>query len=129
MADLIALVRTRTTDDDEWLPDSVIQLLLDEHVNEWKMAAADALRYMARDDIYEQYQRGSIKVAKPLLMERANELVVEATTATGGISATSSSLVRGDYGTDTGSPEYSINHPPYATVPGFVQGLKKNAGY
>jgi len=119
--ELIAKVRTKTTDDEEWLPDTIIQSFLEDRINDWMMAAADCLRYMARDDIYDSYSRGAIKVSKPLLEERARELVVDVTTGTG-ISATMATMTRGDYDISESTPEYINDHPPYSAKQGVMRG-------
>jgi hypothetical protein len=126
--DLFALVRDKTTDDESWLPDSKIQMYLDFWVGDWRMAASDCLEYMARDDIYDQYARGDIRVTKPLLRERARELRHLATQADGGYSITESTLLRGDRAEGPDDPEYAIHHPPYTYGEGVMLKAKKDAG-
>jgi len=124
--DYIALIRDKTTDDEDWLPDTKIQFYLDFWVGDWKMAAADCLDYMARDDIWEQYQRGGIKVAKPLLKERARELRAQVTSGEG-YEVTSGVMSRGEYAQDP-TPEYTRQHPPYQYGRGLMRVAKEEAG-
>lgn len=124
---LIDLVRDKTTDDTKWLPDSKIQAWLDYFQNDWRLAAAECLVYMARDDVYETYQRGGISVTKPLLRERAAELRSQALSA-GGAEVTASDLVRGDYATATEDiVEYAIEHPAYEYGLGVIHTVKERA--
>jgi hypothetical protein len=129
-ADDFDLIRDRTTDDTEWLPDTKIQMYLDHHLGDWRLAAASCLDFMARDDIYEQYARGQIKVAKPLLKERANELRREAYVASGGTDVELGTLNRGDYGVLPTTTEYGIPYPAYGLhqEQGLMRTVKKRYG-
>jgi hypothetical protein len=119
---LIELVRDRTTSDEVLVPDSKIQAYLDHYSDVWQMAAADILEFMARDDIYEQYSRGQIRVSKPVLRERAAELRAEAIASTG-VSVYSSTMSRGDYSQTDVSEEYLIQHPPYQYGNGLMRTI------
>jgi hypothetical protein len=126
--DLITLVRDKTTDDEEWLSDAKIQMYLEYRSGEWMMAAADCLEYMARDDVYEQYSRGDIRVTKPLLRERARELRAHATYDDGGYVLTAGSITRTDVAAPPDDLEYARAHPPYQYSAGVVRQSKKDAG-
>jgi len=126
--DEVTLVRDKTTDDTEWLPDEKIQFYLDYRVDNWMLAAADCLEYMARDDIYEQYVRGDIRVTKPLLLERARELRAHATLDSGGYVLTEGSIIRGDVVAPPVDVEYARKHPPYTYGAGLMRTVKKEAG-
>jgi len=123
----IDLVRDKTTDDTEWLPDTKIQAYLDYFVDDWRLAAAECLFYMARDDVYETYQRGGIIATKPLLRERARELRAESLQLSGA-SVTQSTLIRGDVAAPSEEPaEYSIEHPAYEYGLGVKHTVKEKA--
>jgi len=126
--DLVALVRDKTTDDEDWLPDTKIQQWLDHWSGVWMMAAADCLEYMARDDIYEQYTRGDIRVTKTLLHERARELRHRATYNEGGYTLTESTLTRTDRADPPEDLEYARKHPPYTYGTGLMKVAKEEAG-
>jgi hypothetical protein len=121
---LIDLIRDNTTDDAEWLPDAKINEYLAYRDQNWLLATADCLRFMARDDRYEQYSRGGIKASKPLLMERAKEFVAQ-NIAEAGVLVTQSTLVRTDYQVDT-DPEYTVDHPPYELA-FFMKDVKEKS--
>lgn len=124
MAEPISLVRDQTTENEEWLPDSKIQEYLDFYgEDQWLLAAAYCLEYMAREDIYEQYARGDVRITKPLLRERARELRHRATYDDGGYTITQSTLTRADREEDT-DVEYSRQHPPYVYGAGLVRTIK-----
>jgi hypothetical protein len=124
--DPISLVRDKTTDDGAWLPTTKIEFYLEYWSGDWKMTAADCLDYMARDDIYEQYQRGGIKVAKPLLKERAKELRAQVTSGAG-YEMTTSEMTRGEY-QQYEDVEYLRQHPPYQYGRGLLRVAKEEAG-
>jgi len=126
--DFITLVRDKTTDDEEWLPDSKIQFYLDFRVDNWMLAAADCLEYMARDDIYEQYTRGDIRVTKPLLRERAREIRAHATNDAGGYILTMGTITRTDVAEPPEDIEYARKHPPYTYGAGLMRTVKKEQG-
>lgn len=83
-------VRLRTTDDTTALSNETITLILAEYDSETeadrrRLATADCLEYLSRDDVYESYSRGGISVGKNRLIQRAAELRAEvgATVTTG----------------------------------------------
>ncbi len=77
-----AWVRLMTTDDTAILSDATITAFVADHSGESaddqrKLALADCLEYMARDDVYESYSRGGISVGKNRLAQRAAQLRAE----------------------------------------------------
>ena len=71
-------VRLHTPDDVTALSNTTIYMFLDEYAaeteaNRRKLATADCLEYLARDDVYESYSRGGISVGRNILRDRAAE--------------------------------------------------------
>lgn len=74
-------VRYMSTEDTSVLPDAVVTAFVADHSGEStddqrKLALADCLEYMVRDDVYESYSRGGISVGKNRLIARAVQLRV-----------------------------------------------------
>jgi len=75
-------IRLQTTSDTGVLSDATINLFIAEYSGESagdqrKLAWADCLEYMARDDVYESYSRGGISVGRNRLVDKAARLRAE----------------------------------------------------
>ena len=75
-------VRSKSTSSTTALPDDQITDFLGEYSTETtahkrKLALADCLEYLARDDVYASYSRGGISVGQNQLYARAQALRAE----------------------------------------------------
>lgn len=100
---LAQIIRAKTTDSTTVLPDSIILGFLEVHADDWRLALADCLEYLAREDVYASYSRGGISRGRNELRDEARYWRAAAAME-GGIQ--SSTVTRADYDEATG-PEFT----------------------